>query len=82
MPFESNTGNVGSRSEADEQQPLLPSPQKLLPPDNLSTDSLTPEANLRVILPALMVCAFLAAFDVTVVAAIYPIMYTSTPFYS
>jgi hypothetical protein len=34
---------------------------------------------LRVILPALMVCAFLAAFDVTVVAAIYPIMFFPYP---
>jgi hypothetical protein len=38
---------------------------------------ITVSANLRIVLPALMVCAFLAAFDVTVVAAIYPIMHLS-----
>ena len=79
MPFENNTRNVGSHSEADEQRPLLPSPRKPVPPNNTSADSLTPDVNLRIILPALMVCAFLAAFDMTVVAAIYPIMYTPTP---
>lgn len=79
MPFEGNTRHVGSHSEADEQQPLLLSRRKPLPPDDSLADSLTPDVNLRVILPALMVCAFLAAFDVTVVAAIYPIMSTSIP---
>lgn len=33
------------------------------------------EANFKLTFSALMVCSFLAAFDVTVVAAIYPIMF-------
>jgi hypothetical protein len=64
-----------SEADVSERQPLLGPPRK--DSDDLST--ITPAessgANLKVILPALMVCAFLAAFDVTVVAAIYPIMY-------
>jgi hypothetical protein len=56
-------------TDVSERQPLLGTPAK--DPDDPFTFAGT---NLRVILPALMVCAFLAAFDVTVVAAIYPIM--------
>lgn len=81
MPLEGSFRNVGSNSDADEQQPLLSSPRKL-PTINSSTEtdpSLSPDVDLRVILPALMVCAFLAAFDVTVVAAIYPIMSAAVP---
>jgi hypothetical protein len=63
-------------ADVSERQPLLGPPRK--DSDDLST--ITPAAssgaNLKIVLPALMVCAFLAAFDVTVVAAIYPIMYS------
>jgi hypothetical protein len=72
MPLESIIQNGSS---GDEQQPLLSSPE-LQPADVSSTETTFPsKANLRVILPALMICAFLAAFDLTVLAAIYPIMY-------
>lgn len=57
-------------ADVSEREPLLGTPAK--DPDHPVASS---GANLKVILPALMVCAFLAAFDVTVVAAIYPIMY-------
>jgi hypothetical protein len=61
-------------TDVSERQPLLGPPRK--DSDDLSTikPAETSGANLKIVLPALMVCAFLAAFDVTVVAAIYPIM--------
>jgi hypothetical protein len=66
----------GDTPDADvsERQPLLGPPRK--DSDDLSTikPAESQGANLKIVLPALMVCAFLAAFDVTVVAAIYPIM--------
>jgi hypothetical protein len=67
-------------SNDDEQTPLLNGaaiPRK--PSDDataIAVESDSSRVNLTLILPALMLCAFLAAFDVTVVAAIYPIMYT------
>jgi MFS family permease len=78
MPFEDISTDGGFVSDIGERQPLL-GPQKLVNGASsgsaiVSPDSTAP-SKLRVILPALMVCAFLAAFDVTVVAAIYPIMY-------
>jgi len=73
MPH-NNLPNNGADDLNGERTPLLADPRK--PPDDLLTKS-TASADLRIILPALMVFAFLAAFDVTVVAAIYPIMYSS-----
>ena len=73
MPLEGSIGNVADSSNVDERQPLLSTPRKLPTADDTSAED-SSSADLRVILPALMVCAFLAAFDITVVAAIYPIM--------
>jgi hypothetical protein len=76
MPLEGRSSNSIVDSESEERQPLLSGAVKVVanggpsPPDSGKPDS----PSLRIILPALMVCAFLAAFDVTVVAAIYPIM--------
>jgi hypothetical protein len=77
MPWEGGAQNAGNESDATERQPLLPASPKLSPQDDVPVPFASSSANLRVILPALMVCAFLAAFDVTVVAAIYPIMLLS-----
>ena len=67
--------NVANGSNVDERRPLLPVPTRLPGAYTSADDSISiSEADLRVILPVLMVCAFLAAFDLTVVAAIYPIM--------
>lgn len=75
MPLEGTIETVSNGSNMDERQPLLSVPRKSPTADTSAEDSIpTSEADLRVILPALMVCAFLAAFDLTVVAAIYPIM--------
>jgi hypothetical protein len=77
MLLEGRLANGAAASEPEERQPLLPDIAKIVanggqsPPESGKPD--TP--SLRIILPALMVCAFLAAFDVTVVAAIYPIMF-------
>jgi hypothetical protein len=60
---------------ASEETPLLPGDPRKGANGTSSPDSEPPKTDLRIILPALMVCAFLAAFDVTVVAAIYPIMF-------
>jgi hypothetical protein len=73
MPPERSTGNIANGSNIDERQPLLSGPLKLPTVDVASIED-SSDADLRVILPALMACAFLAAFDITVVAAIYPIM--------
>lgn len=35
----------------------------------------SPEANFKLTFAAVMICAFLAAFDLTVIAAVYPVMY-------
>ena len=78
MPLEGRLPNGALDSESEERQPLLSGPANVLangsqtPPDAGKLDT---SPSLRIILPALMVCAFLAAFDVTVVAAIYPIMF-------
>lgn len=75
MPHNDFPAN-GVEDPDGERTPLLADPRK--PPDDSSIESTGPaKADLRIVLPALMVCAFLAAFDVTVVAAIYPIMYIS-----
>jgi len=65
--------NGSEETDGSERTPLLADPRKLA---NGSTNDLSEpaKAELRIVLPALMMCAFLAAFDVTVVAAIYPIM--------
>jgi hypothetical protein len=55
---------------SDERQPLLSSSKAVA-----KVSSRSDAANLRIILPAVMMCAFLAAFDVTVVAAVYSVMY-------
>jgi len=74
MPHFESSSNQIDESEISEQTPLLSEPRK--PLNGTSGPVSEPaKAELRIILPALMVCAFLAAFDVTVVAAIYPIMY-------
>ena len=76
MPLEINTATdavVFRASENGERQPLLGPPKPIdgrpLSPSNGAAGAGV--TGLKVILPALMVCA---AFDVTVVAAIYPIM--------
>jgi len=75
MPLEGIFENVATSSNVDERQPLLSVARKHPAAVTSAEDSISaPDADLRVILPALMVCAFLAAFDTTVVAAIYPIM--------
>lgn len=83
MASEDTIQNVGNgTTDTDELQPLLSSSLKLPGPEGDSTKSPlspSPEADIRIILPALMLCAFLAAFDVTVVAAIYPIMSARLP---
>lgn len=77
MPLETSAARNGLHDSQDgERQPLLGQPKPIdgssvLPAANPTGTGTT---NLKVILPALMVCAFLAAFDITVVAAIYPIM--------
>ena len=73
MPLADSVQNIEIGCSANERQPLLFGPRKLPIGDDPLTEDTT-EADLRVILPALMVSVFLAAFDVTVVAAIYPIM--------
>jgi hypothetical protein len=68
-----SAGEIVETDSATEQTPLLNGPK---PSDDVSSSAAEPAgANLRIVLPPLMICAFLAAFDVTVVAAIYPIMY-------
>ena len=76
MPLTGSVRNVEIGSSVNERQPLLSSPRKLPTRDDPSTEDTisASEADLGLILPVLMVCAFLAAFDITVVAAIYPIM--------
>jgi MFS family permease len=80
MPFENTARDAVYSSDAEERQPLL-GPTKLIDHSSspstgtVAADFSSGKWSLRVILPALMVCAFLAAFDVTVVAAIYPIMF-------
>jgi hypothetical protein len=74
MPNEgSNRSDV--IANLDERQPLLgngPKPASEEPP---LTDLISKDApNLKIVLPCLMVCAFLAAFDITVIASIYSIM--------
>jgi hypothetical protein len=77
MPQEGDPRILADDAETtDERQPLLgPAVPKLSPTDEAPTPPQLEPPNLKVVLPALMMCAFLAAFDVTVVAAIYPIMY-------
>jgi len=75
MPLEGRSSNG---TESEERQPLLSGAAKVVANGSQSPpDSGKPEdsPSLRIILPALMMCAFLAAFDVTVVAATYPIMF-------
>jgi hypothetical protein len=74
MPHE-GSGRSDAITNVDEQQPLLGNGPKPAAEETPLTDSTSKDApNLKIILPCLMVCAFLAAFDVTVVAAIYSIM--------
>lgn len=84
MPPEGTIRNGENETLVDERQPLLNSP-KLRTTDHSLNDNTIPSsdtADLRVVLPTLMVCAFLAAFDVTVLAAIYPIMWSQFLYYS
>jgi len=77
MPLERTLSNDAT-VDAEERRPLLPGAAKVpvngaqSPPELGKPDD---APSMRIILPALMVCAFLAAFDLTVVAAIYPIMF-------
>lgn len=77
MPREAGVQNVDRESDATERQPLLSASPKLSPQENGPVPAASSRTDLRLILPTLMVCAFLAAFDVTVVAAIYSIMLLS-----
>jgi hypothetical protein len=75
MPFEGQVRDTDCGPAPDERQPLL-SGSKIAPED-ASLNNASGEkkgADLRIVLPAIMTCAFLAAFDVTVVAAIYSVM--------
>jgi hypothetical protein len=64
-----------TNEDIDERRPLLN--DVAIPPKlpNEPAKVASSGTSLKLVLPALMLCAFLAAFDVTVVAAIYPIMY-------
>lgn len=73
MPLEDTDHDTNE--DIDERRPLLNGvaiPPK--PPSELANVASSGRTSLKLVLPALMLCAFLAAFDVTVVAAIYPIM--------
>jgi hypothetical protein len=76
MPLEGSNRSSGNGVDPSEEQPLLSSPRKPARDDEVVEEALLPDADVRIILPVLMFCAFLAAFDVTLVAAIYPIMYS------
>jgi hypothetical protein len=83
MPQEDVGIIANDDSPANEQTPLLNGSSSLLIPRNFTDPTtLTTPPSLKLILPALMLCAFLAAFDVTVVAAIYPIMFFPPPQHS
>ena len=78
MPLEGRVANGTTDFDVDERQPLLSGVPEAVPnggpfPHDMQGKP-DESPSLRIILPALMVCAFLAAFDLTVVAAIYPIM--------
>ena len=75
MLLEGSNRPVGNGADPSEQQPLLSGLRKPAREDETVEEALlSHETSVRVILPVLMVCAFLAAFDVTLVAAIYPVM--------
>ena len=76
MPFQSSMPNADAEEDHSEREPLIPNSHPTL---NNSTARVNQSNTVRfkVILPVLMSSVFLAAFDLTVVAAIYPIMYTS-----
>ena len=77
MPHGGGSGSINHSGDVDEGQPLLGSGRKPARADRRIPDSTVPsgsDTNLKIILPCLMLCVFLAAFDVTVVAAIYSVM--------
>jgi hypothetical protein len=75
MPPEQSTRNAICNGDSSEREPLLTRAPK--PPNGQDSEGAGQLIrSSRIILPVLMGVAFLAAFDITVVAAIYPIMYT------
>jgi MFS family permease len=75
MPHEGRSRTAESPGDAvDERQPLLGNGPQPSSEVCTSPDAASPEdsgANLEIVLPCVMMCAFLSAFDITVLATIY-----------